>query len=177
MALTKQKKVDIVEQTARLLDESKMTVVARYQGTSVQSLQTLRRQAKEDQTTVRVIKNRLVKRALQDTKHLKGVDTAVLNGQLIYAFNSVDEVAPAQAIARFARGEPQLEFVAGFSAEGTVLPAEDVRALADLPTKEQLRGQLVGLFASPLTGLATVLNGNARGLLTALGARENQLSN
>lgn len=175
MALTRQKKEKLVDKTAKMLAESKMTVVARYQGTSVATLQDLRRQARDSQTTVRIIKNRLVKRALSEVEPLKPTDTAFLTGQLMYAFNAHDEVAPAQVIARFAKEEPQLQFVAGIMADGTVLSADDVGQLAALPTKEQLRGQLIGLIASPLSGFVGVLGGNARSILNVLSAREKQL--
>src|SRR3990167_3770798 len=160
MALSKQKKSDIVAKVSDLLASSKLTVIARYRGTSVKAMQELRRQAIQNQTSVLVVKNRLVKKAIEQNETLKDIDTSLLQGQLLYAFNSEDEVAPAQALANFAKQEPQIEFVAGFSEDGKLLAAEEVKILAQLPGKDQLRATLVGTIAAPLTGFVGVMSGN-----------------
>lgn len=175
MALTKEKKADVIRTTSDLLAGSKLTVVAKYQGTSVKSLQQLRKDASADGTKVQVIKNRLFKLALAGDERFKGIDPSLLNGQLIYAFNDEDEVAPAQGLAKFAKNEPQLEFVGAITADGRFLAAEDVKALADLPSKEQLRAMLVGTIAAPLSGFVNVMSGNVRGVLNVLSARASQL--
>lgn len=175
MALTKDKKHEVVAEVATLLDASKMTVVTKYQGTTVKALQSLRRQARENGTQVKVVKNRLVKQAIAQTDHLKDIDTTALEGMLLYAFNSEDEVAPAQSIASFAKMNPTLEFVGAITADGTFISADDVKALASLPSKEQLRGMLVGTIAGPLSGFANVLAGNVRGVLNVLNARADAL--
>ncbi|HET8671652.1 MAG TPA: 50S ribosomal protein L10, partial [Candidatus Saccharimonadales bacterium] len=97
MALTKQEKNDVVKEVADLLASSKMTVVAKYQGTTVKAIQQLRRDARGTGTKVKVVKNRLVIKALQSNDTLKDVDTSSLSGMLLYAFNGEDEVAPAKA--------------------------------------------------------------------------------
>jgi large subunit ribosomal protein L10 len=176
MALSKDKKAEVVDNVSQLLRDSKLTVVAKYPGTSVKSMQALRAQAKQNGTTVKVAKNRLVKKAMAEIDNFKGVDTAIFSGQLMYAFNSEDEVAPAQALAAFAKTEPQVEFVGALSADGRLLSAEDVKELASLPSKEQLRAQLAGTIAAPLSGFVNVLAGNIRGILNALNARAEQLS-
>lgn len=175
MALTKEKKVDVVKTTSDLLAGSKLTVVAKYQGTSVKSLQQLRRDASADGTKVQVIKNRLFKLALANDDRFTELDTSLLTGQLIYAFNSEDEVAPAQGLAKFAKDEPQLEFVGAITDDGRFLAADDVKALADLPSKDHLRAMLVGTVAAPLSGFVNVLSGNVRGVMNVLNARASQL--
>src|SRR5689334_11025376 len=143
MALTKDKKHEIVAEVADLLANSKMTVVAKYQGTTVKALQGLRREARGNGTQVKVVKNRLVIQALKATDSLKDVEVNALEGMLLYAFNSEDEVAPAQILADFAKANPTLEFVGAISAEGKFLDATDVKALATLPSKENLIAQVV----------------------------------
>lgn len=175
MALTKQKKAEVVEEVTKLLSESKLTVVAKYQGTSVQAMQQLRRQAKESKTQVRVVKNRLFKQALGSSDVFKDIDTSQLSGQLMYAFNSADEAAPAQVLAQFAKTEPQISFLGAINADGQFMSAEDVVALANLPGKDQLRAQLAGTIAAPLSGLFNVVSGNVRGVLNVLSARIAQL--
>ncbi len=168
------KEKDLVELT-ELFASSKLTVAATYSGLSVLQLQELRRVAAENGTTIRVAKNRLVKRAVSKNEQLKSADVADLKGQLLYAFSDTDELAPAQVLHNFAKANQQLEFVAGINAEGEVFNSEQVNALATLPTKDQLRAQLVGTLAAPLSGLVTVLSGNLTGLMNVLNARKEQL--
>jgi large subunit ribosomal protein L10 len=171
MALTKDKKNEVVADVAKLLDESKMTVVAKYEGTGVKALQTFRREAKAGGTVAKVVKNRLVIKALQQNDKLKNVDTATLEGMLLYAFNSEDEVAPAQAIASFAKTNPTLEFVGAFSADGKFLTADEVKALATLPGKNQLIGEVVAMLLSPVNDITNALSGNLHALLDGVAAK------
>lgn len=176
MALSKDKKAEVIANISELLNSSKLTVIAKYSGTSVKSMQELRAQAKQSGTTISVVKNRLVKKALADSQKFKDIDMAILAGQLMYAFNAEDEVAPAQAIASFAKNEPQLEFVGGLSADGQLFSADQLKELAALPSKDMLRAQLVGTIGAPLSGFVNVLSGNVRGVLNVLNARTEQLS-
>src|SRR5688572_25977210 len=98
MALSKDKKNEVVAEVVGLLSSSKMTVVTKYQGTTVKALQQLRREARDNGTRLKVVKNRLAIKAIEQTEALKGTDTSALQGMLLYAFNDEDEVAPAQAL-------------------------------------------------------------------------------
>lgn len=175
MALTKNQKSEVIGEVGELLKDSRLTVIARYRGTSVKSMQELRRGARNNGTTVRVVKNRLFKKVLDSDERFKGTNTDYLTGQLMYAFNSEDEVAPAQALATFAKKESQVEFVGALSSEGSFMNAEDVAVLASLPSKEQLRGQLVGTILAPLSGFASVVGGNLRGLVNVLSSHAENL--
>lgn len=171
MALTKEEKNQVVADVSELLAHSKLTVIAEYQGTGVKQMQELRRSARETGTVVKVVKNRLVRQALLATESLKEADTSVLTGQLLYAFNADDEVAPAQALANFAKKNPTLEFVGAITPDGQLMAVEDVKSLAALPSKDQLRAQLVGTLGAPLSGFVNVLSGNIRGVLNVMSAR------
>jgi large subunit ribosomal protein L10 len=171
MALSKDQKNQVVSDVVELLNSSKMTVVAAYQGTTVKAIQQLRRQAIENGTTIRVVKNRLVIKALQQNDNLKDVDTSSLNGQLLYAFNSDDEVAPAQALADFAKTNPTIQFVGAYSADGKFLSADDVTALATLPSKEQLIAQVLATLQSPINDITNGLSGNLHALLDGIEAK------
>ena len=171
MAITRQKKEAQVSELAEALSNAKLTAMAKYEGLTVKEFQNLRRAATRENVTIRVIKNRLVRVALLQNKQLKDVDTHMLTGQLLYAMSPDDEVAPAQVLAKFAREHPQLQLIGGFDAIGTTLEQADIKTLASLPTKEQLRGQLVGTIAAPLSGFVNVLAGNVRGVLNVLNAR------
>ena len=165
MALSKQQKNDVVTEVSDLFKDSKMTVVAKYQGTTVKALQGLRREAKANGTKVKVVKNRLVRQAMQTHDVFKDTDTSALEGMLLYAFNAEDEVAPAQALKAFAKTNPTLEFVGAFSADGTYMDADQVKTLADLPSKEQLIGQVVETLLSPVNDITNALSGNLHALL------------
>jgi large subunit ribosomal protein L10 len=171
MALTKTQKQDVVKEVSDLLADSKMTVVAKYEGTGVKALQTLRRDAKANGTKVKVIKNRLVIQAIKATDGFKDVDTSALQGMLLYAFNSDDEVASAQSLHNFAKLNPTLKFVGAISAEGQFIDAESVKALAILPGKNQLIAGLINTLNAPLQGVLSGLNGNLHGLLQGLEAK------
>lgn len=171
MALTKQAKNDVVKDVADKLTSSKMTVIAKYQGTTVKAMQQLRRDASDNGTKVQVVKNRLVIKALQASDTLKDVDTSALNGQLLYAFNSEDEVAPAKALADFAKKNPNLEFVGAITPEGTFASADEVKALAALPGKNELIAQVIATLASPLNDTVSALSGSLHGLLDGVKAK------
>ncbi len=171
MALSKDKKNEVVSEVSELLNSAKITVIAKYQGTTVKAMQNFRKQANANGTIVKVAKNRLVKQALSQTNSLKNVDTNVLEGMLLYAFNSEDEVAPAQVIANFSKEQPSLEFVGAISAEGRFLNAEEVKALAALPGKQQLISLILATLSAPLNDTLSGLSGNIHGLLDGLAAK------
>jgi large subunit ribosomal protein L10 len=171
MALTKDKKAEVLDEVAQLLKDSKMTVVAKYQGTSVKSMQALRRESKDNGTRVLVVKNRLFKKALTNDDRFKDVDMGSLTGQLMYAFNANDEVAPAQSLNNFAKTEPQVEFVGALSPEGRLLSPEEVKVLANLPSKEQLIAETVAMLMSPVNDITNALSGNIHGLLDGIAAK------
>lgn len=171
MALTKDKKNEVVAGIADLLSSSKMTVVTKYEGTTVKAMQALRREVRANGTVAKVVKNRLVIKALQQDDKYKDVDTGALQGMLLYSFNNEDEVAPAQAIANFAKTNPTLEFVGAITADGKFLNADEVKALATLPGKEQLIAQVVATLTSPLNDSVNALSGNLHALLDGVAAK------
>ncbi|HVX58006.1 MAG TPA: 50S ribosomal protein L10, partial [Candidatus Saccharimonadales bacterium] len=171
MALSKSDKQAVIDEVGELLTNSKMTVVATYQGTPVKALQRLRREAREGGTTVKVVKNRLVIQAMKASDKLKGTDTEALTGMLLYAFNGDDEVAPAQSLHSFAKTNPSLQFVGAITAEGEFIGADEVKALAVLPGKNQLIAGLINTLNSPLQGALSGLGGNLHGLLQGLEAK------
>ncbi|HEX8762669.1 MAG TPA: 50S ribosomal protein L10 [Candidatus Saccharimonadales bacterium] len=171
MALTKQQKDDVVAKVADMLSSSKMTVVAKYQGTTVKAIQQLRRDARNNGTKVQVVKNRLVIKALAANNTLKDVDTSALNGMLLYAFNSEDEVAPAKALADFAKANPTIEFVGAITPEGVFASADEVKALAALPGKNELIAQVIATLNSPVNDVMSGLSGNLHALLDGVEAK------
>lgn len=171
MAITRDKKQTLVAEVSSILQDTKMTAFAKYQGLSVQELQELRTAAREANVTIKVVKNRLVRVALSEHATYKGIDTAALEGQLIYAFSNEDEVAPAQVLDTFAKKHPALELVGAFSNEGTVLDTAEVKALAGLPSKNQLVAEVVAQLLSPVHDITNALSGNLHALLDGVEAK------
>lgn len=171
MALTRNEKETVVKEVSDLLSESKMTVVAKYQGTTVKDMQSLRRQARENGTKVKVVKNRLVIQAIKATDNVKDTDTSALEGMLLYAFNGEDEVAPAQSLHNFAKTHPSLQFVGAITAEGNFISADEVKALAVLPGKNQMIAGILNTLNSPLQDVVSGLKGDLHGLLKGLEAK------
>lgn len=165
MPLTKLKKNEVVAEISALLESSKMTVVAQYQGTTVKAIQALRKDAKANGTKISVVKNRLVIKAIESSEVLNSVDVSALKGQLLYAFNALDEVAPASALATFAKTNPSIQFVGAITAEGKFIDAAEVKALAALPSKNDLIAQVIATLASPLNDVMNGLSGNLHALL------------
>ena len=171
MALTKDKKNEIVSEVSTLLGAAKMTVVAKYPGTTVKAMQQLRRDAAGNGTELKVVKNRLVRVAMGANDTYKAADTGALVGQLLYAFSDSDEVMAAKVLDEFSKTHPELELVAGFSGEGLALAAADVKALAGLPSKNQLIAQVVAQLLSPVHDVTNALSGNLHALLDGVEAK------
>lgn len=170
MALTKDEKSDVIKEVSELLRNSKMTVVANYKGVTVKSIQALRKLAKENGTNIKVIKNRLVIQALTNVEIMKEVDTTSLKEQLLYAFNAEDEVSPAKALSDYAKKDPALEFVGAITAEGKFISAEEVKALASLPGKNQIIAGIINTLQSPVRNTMNALGDNIHSYLQAIEA-------
>ncbi len=176
MAITKDKKQALVAELSDLFANAKAVTAAAYTGLSVADMQELRKQAREANITIKVVKNRLVRVALSQSDTFKKSDTKLLEGQLLYAFSNEDEVAPAQVLAAFAKKHKELKLVSGYDATGAALDTAAVKALADLPSKDQLRGMVVGTIAAPLTGFLGVANGAQRGFAQVLSQRAEKMA-
>jgi large subunit ribosomal protein L10 len=148
-----------------------MTVICSYKGLTVAEMQELRSKARENSSKVIVAKNRLLRHAVAHNEKLKSLDLTSFTGQVLYIFNSEDEVAPASLAKSFSKDHPSLVIEGAFSMDPAVHGKEDTVAIASLPSKDVLRSQLVGTFAAPLSGFMNVLNGNLRGFLNVLNAK------
>ena len=115
----------------------------KYQGLTVAELQELRRAARENGVKIKVVKNRLVRVAMGEIAVYKDTDTTGLEGQLLYAISDSDEVTPAKVLANFAKDHEALEIAGAFNDTGANVAVEDVKALAALPSKNELIAQVV----------------------------------
>jgi large subunit ribosomal protein L10 len=168
MALSKDKKAEVVAELEQLFADSKLTVVAKYQGMTVKSMQQLRRDARDNGSVIKVVKNRLVRKAIENVDAIKGTDTTDLKDMLMYVFNADDETAGAQVLAAFAKKDDAVQFVGGITADGQFMDASQIKALASLPSKQQLIAGVINTLQSPLRTVTGQLNSNLLGLMDAL---------
>ena len=170
MAISKQKKNTLVADLTELLTGAKTTVYAKYQGLTVAELQELRKAARESGVKIKVVKNRLVKVAMGQIAVYKDTDTTGLTGQLLYAISDNDEVAPAKVLAGFAKTHGALILAGGFSDEGKSLSEDEIKALASMPSKNELIAQVVAQLLSPVTDSVSGLSGGLSGIVSGLEA-------
>ena len=170
MAISKDKKNELVADLTELLTNAKTTVYAKYQGLTVAELQELRKAAREAGVKIKVVKNRLVRVAMGQIGVYKDTDTTGLTGQLLYAISSEDEVAPAKVLANFAKTHDALNLVGGFSDLGNSLSEDEVKALAAMPSKNELIAQVVAQLLSPATDSISALSGGLSGIVSGLEA-------
>lgn len=153
--MPRQHKVEQVELLTAKLREAKVAVLTDYRGLTVSQLQDLRGRLRGADVEYRVVKNALARRAAAEAGHedLEGA----LSGPLAIAFSYEDLSAPSRLLAEFARQTRlRLEIVGGL-VEGRVMGADQVRQLADLPSREVLLGQLAGTLQAPVAQLVATL--------------------
>lgn len=165
-----QKAAAIAELTDRLRAADAIFAID-YRGISVSASAELRRRLAEADAVFTVVKNRLAKRAAADAG-AEGIDQ-LLVGPTALTLISGDAVIAAKAISSFAREHEVLEFKGGLM-DGEALDADGFKAIARLPGLDVLHGQLVGIAASPITGLARGLGSMLSGLAAALGQIQEQ---
>ena len=175
MAISRDKKQTLVSELGKLIESAKAMASATYTGLSVADMQELRKLARENSVELKVVKNRLVKVALKADKRFKDAELGDFKGQLIYAFSADDEATPSQTLAKFAKGRDNINLVAGFLSDGSVQNAATVNTMANLPTKDQLRGQLVSVIAAPMVQFMGVALGAQRGMAQVLSQRAEQI--
>lgn len=173
MAISKAKKETLVADLTALLTDAKLTAYARYQGLTVSELQELRKLAREAGVKIKVVKNRLVRVAMNEIGLYQDTDTTGLTGQLIYAISSEDEVAPAKVLAEFAKTHPALELAGGFSDEGRAMDQAEITTLAQMPSKNELIAQVVAQLLSPINDTVSGISGGLSGIISGLEAKAN----
>jgi large subunit ribosomal protein L10 len=168
MAKTRQQKESEISEFVAGLKGAKTTVFADISKLKVQSVSAFRRGAKKEAVSVSVAKKTLLRRALSEAG-VTAVDVDALKGSVAMLFANGDEVSGAKLLEALRKENESVKVLGGLL-EGKWMTSEQVVALAKLPTKEQLLGQLVGTLAAPITGFMNVLSGNTRGLVNVLNA-------
>ncbi|CEP69609.1 Ribosomal protein L10 [Moorella glycerini] len=160
-------KVAAVAEIKEKMGNSIVTILADYRGTNVAEMTRLRRQLREAGVEFKVVKNTLTRRAAQEL----GLDALepFLEGPTAAAFSLNDPAAPAKILSEVMRNSKTFQIKAGVL-QGRVIGLDEIKALADLPSREQLLAKVVGGFQAPLAGLVNVLAGNIRNLAYVLEA-------
>lgn len=144
-------KKQVVEEITDRLKSSVSTIVVDYRGLNVAEVTELRKQLREAGVEFKVYKNTLTRRAA-DAAELGNLNE-YLTGPNAIAFSTEDVVAPAKIINEFAKKNDALEIKAGVI-EGNVATVEDVKALAELPSREGLLSMLLSVLQAPIRNLA-----------------------
>ena len=136
-----------------------------FKGITVPQVTELRKQVRETKSGYIVVKNTLALIALKDSPIVAMREQ--FNGPTAIAFNANDAVALAKALTKFAKDVPAVQFK-GAMLNGQVVPAEQIQAIANLPSREELISKLLFILQSPMRGLATVLQANIRNLAVVI---------
>ncbi|HEX3082044.1 MAG TPA: 50S ribosomal protein L10 [Candidatus Saccharimonadia bacterium] len=170
MAISRNAKEQAVDTLTGELGRIKLAVMTDYRGLSVREVEELRGQLRDQGISYRVTKNTLLRLAAKNNTALAEVDPGAFKGPMALAMGFDDEVAPARVIFQYAKTHDALEIVGAITGDGQLLTAAQVKALATLPSREQLLAQVVGTIAAPLTGFVGVMAGNVRSIINVLNA-------
>ena len=165
--MNRDQKAAVIDEVAAQISESEAVFAVDYRGISVPQAAELRTRLRDADASFRIVKNTLTLRAA-DKAGAEGLKE-LLEGPTAMTFVRGDAAAAAKALSDFRRttGGALLEFKGGWM-NGAPLGAPEIEAIAKLPSREVLYGRLVGMVASPLTGLATSLGGLIGGLARQL---------
>ena len=169
--MPKPEKIAAVKEIAADLQAVDAYYIFDYRGLTFSEATELRARLVGVDANLKVVKNTLAKRAAANAG-IEGIDD-LLKGPTAIAYCHGDPVQVAKTIQSFIK-EKKKTTVRGGKLQHNILSASDVETMATLPSREQLIAQVVGLIASPLTGLVTVLNGPIRSLVIVMGRVEEQ---
>jgi large subunit ribosomal protein L10 len=164
--MNREQKAVAIAEIATNIDESQAVFAVDYRGITVTQVAELRSKLREADASFRVVKNSLAERAADQV----GAESLkpFLEGPTALTFVRGDAALAAKAVADYARITQLLPFKGGML-DGDVLDPEQIRSISRLPSREVLYGQLVGVVASPITGLVRTLGALVGGLAVALG--------
>jgi len=168
----KAEKAEIVQEILEMVAKSRIGILSDFKGLKVEDLTRLRRQLREAEGELKVVKNTLLTRAAAGDSAMAPL-TSQFTGPNALTLGYGDPVALTKVLIKFAQERPQLQIKAGVLG-GQVLSAKDLDALSKLPAKEVLLAQLLGVLQAVPTALVTVLSGVVRNLLNLLVALRDQ---
>ena len=167
MAISKTRKEELLAQYGDLIGKSDAIFLAEYAGMSVKAMNSLRDEVYKADGAFHVTKNTLLKRALEDAA--RSVPEDMLLGQLASGFALGEAPTLAKALVDFAKKEDNLTLKGGFLGD-ELLTADQIEALAKLPSLDQLRSQLIGLINGPAQGIVSAVTNGVRQVVNVLDA-------
>ncbi len=168
MALRIDGKKAIVDQVSDVAKRAISLVAADYAGLSVAQVDVLRNKAREHDVYVKVVRNTLARRALDETTSFGCVDSK-LKGPIILLFAMTEPGAAAKVVRDFLKENVAME-VRAIVVDGELFPASELKSLASLPTKHEALSSLAGTMLAPVTGVALTINAVTAGLVRTLQA-------
>lgn len=163
--ITKDKKKELVKKLKELYNSSSGIVVAEYRALSVEEITSLREELKKLGDTFKVVKNTLMKRAIEG-EGIEGIDELFV-GPIAVTFSKEDIGQSAKTILEFRKKVEKVD-LKGALIDGKLYSKEEVEQIAKLPPKDVLLGQLVGTMSAPLSNFASVLNAPLRDFVNVL---------
>ncbi len=173
MAITRQKKEEMVARYRELLEQSTALVFTEYRGVTVGQINQLRNQLKESGTTYMVVKNRLLKLALEQAGRELELD-GLLTGPNAVAFLGEDIGKGVKVLKEWIKQNGEVVTIKGAILENEVLDAKRAESLADLPTREEMLATLLATILAPASQLVRVINEPAASLARVIKARADQ---
>ena len=168
MALTRERKEELVAQYGEMLQNCGGLIFTEYRGLTVTNVDDLRAKLREVDGTYVITKNTLLKIALEQQGW--PVPEALLLGPVAIAFSNGDFPGVAKALLDFGKDFEEILVVKGGIMEGAVMDAAQVTVISKLPSLDELRAQLAGLLVQPATGLVSLLNAATGQLVNVLDA-------
>ncbi len=165
MALTKVQKEKVINDLKEKIAKQKAVVFAVITGLKVKDLANLRKDMKKKDCELKVAKKTLISSAFKQKKI--DVNIKKLEGEIALGFGYKDEVLPFKTLYEFSKGNENLKILGGFF-EDKFRSAEEIIALAKIPSKQELFAKVVGSISSPISGFVNVLQGNIKGLVYVL---------
>ena len=148
-------KQPVVNEIKELLTDAQSAVLVSYRGITVEQDTAMRKELREADVEYKVYKNTMIRFAIQGTEFEALADD--LKGPTAIAVSKTDATAPARILAKFAKTAPQLELVAGV-VEGGYYDQAGIKALSEVPSREELLGKLLGSIQSPIANFARVIS-------------------
>lgn len=177
--MNREEKQQEIESLGKQFSESTIALCADYRGLTVEQITNLRRELRSVDAKGKVVKNTLAKLSVEKSyaeaeKAELDKFLAIFQGPNLVIFGKSDPISSAKALSKFAKDHEQLELKGGWF-EGSFIDDKGIKALADLPSREELLGKLLSLMNAPATQLVQLLSAPARQVVQVLGAHKANL--
>lgn len=172
--MNRQEKIDEIQRIQELLDGAQLVVLTEYSGLDVAEMVELRQELRKVTGRYRIVKNTLAQLATKESD-FEGLKEH-FRGPVAMAFTADDPAGTAKALVAFKKAHPKLLIKAGVLPGGKVLNADGVEALSKLPSKDHLRGMLLGALGGVPRSFVSLMAAPARNFVGVLEARRRQLA-